>query len=126
MTSLSSPCREAILPDCEDCVTQKELRTQFLRLTRQMIPMSDPIPPTSAARRLTAYSFLAVFANDGTIDEGELEMLEKIAFEDGILDSEEKRVLGYLFGRVSEDTVSETVWKEIQRLRSEYDLVQPD
>ncbi|MDF2377947.1 MAG: hypothetical protein P1U81_17045 [Verrucomicrobiales bacterium] len=88
--------------------------------------MSNPIPSTSAARRLTAYSFLAVFANDGTIDDGELKMLEKIALEDGQIDSEERRVLGYLFGRVSEETVSETVWNEIQRLREEYDIVQPD
>lgn len=88
--------------------------------------MSNPIPSTSAARRLTAYSFLAVFANDGTIDDGELKMLEKIALEDGQIDSEEWRVLGYLFGRVSEETVSETVWNEIQRLREEYDIVQPD
>jgi hypothetical protein len=35
-------------------------------------------------------------------------------------------VLGYLFGRVSEETVSETVWNEIQRLREEYEIVQPD
>ncbi|MDF1823426.1 MAG: hypothetical protein P1U68_02225 [Verrucomicrobiales bacterium] len=88
--------------------------------------MNDSIPPTSAARRLTAYSFLAVFANDGTIDDGELKMLEKIALEDGQIDAEEKRVLSYLFGRVSESTVTETVWKEIQRLRREYDIVQPD
>ncbi|MDF1657989.1 MAG: hypothetical protein P1U58_10280 [Verrucomicrobiales bacterium] len=88
--------------------------------------MSESIPPTSAARRLTAYSFLAVFANDGTIDEGELKMLEKIALEDGQVDADERRVLGYLFGRVSEDTVSEKVWSEIQRLRKEYNIVQPD
>ena len=88
--------------------------------------MSNSIPPTSAARRLTAYSFLAVFANDHTIDEGELAMLEKIALEDGQIDDEERRVLGYLFGRVSEDTVNEAVWKEIQRLRKERDIVQPD
>lgn len=88
--------------------------------------MSDSVPPTSAARRLTAYSFLAVFANDRTIDEGELRMLEKIALEDGVIDAEERRVLGYLFGRVSEETVSPGVWNEIQRLRDAYDIVQPD
>lgn len=84
------------------------------------------IPETSAARRLTAYSFLAVFANDNTIDEGELKMLEKIALEDGQIDEEERRVLGYLFGRVSEETVSPGVWKEIQRFREEYEIVDPD
>ncbi|MEM6280094.1 MAG: hypothetical protein AAF733_11480 [Verrucomicrobiota bacterium] len=83
------------------------------------------LPETSAARRLTAYSFLAVFANDGTIDEGELKMLEKIALEDGQIDEEEKRVLGYLFGRVSEDTVTPKVWKEIQLLRDEHGIVDP-
>ncbi len=88
--------------------------------------MSNPIPPTSTAQRLTAYSFLAVFADDGTIDEGELAMLEKIALEDGPVDDDERRVLGYLFGRVTEETVPPKVWQEIARLRAEYNIVQPE
>ncbi|MEM1443337.1 MAG: hypothetical protein AAGF67_13400 [Verrucomicrobiota bacterium] len=89
--------------------------------------MSDSsIPETSAARRLTAYSFLSVFANDRTIDEAELKMLEKIALEDGQIDDEERRVLGYLFNRVSEETVSPEVWKELRRLREEHGIVNPD
>ena len=87
------------------------------------ISMSDDLSKTSAARRLLSYSFLAVFANDDTIDEAELKMLEKIALEDGVIDDEEKTVLGNLFGRVSEETASPEVWAEIQRLRSEHEIV---
>lgn len=82
--------------------------------------MSDSIPDTSAARRLTAYSYLVVFANDGTIDEGELHLLEKMALEDGVLDDDEKRVLSMLFSRVSKETVTDQVWKEIQSFKDEF------
>lgn len=84
--------------------------------------MSEEIPESSAARRLTAYSYLVAFANDGTIDEGELKLLEKIALEDGVIDAEEKRVLGMLFNRVSEETVAEAVWREIHRFKEEHGI----
>lgn len=84
--------------------------------------MTDDIPKTSAARRLTAYSYLVAFANDGTLDEAELKLLEKIALEDGVIDAEEKRVLGMLFSRVSEETVSAAVWSEIRRFKDEQDI----
>ncbi|MCG8598979.1 MAG: hypothetical protein MI807_02455 [Verrucomicrobiales bacterium] len=80
------------------------------------------IPESSAARRLTAYSYLVAFANDGTLDEAELQLLEKMALEDGVIDEEEKRVLELLFNRVSKETVSEAVWKEINRFRDEHDI----
>ena len=84
--------------------------------------MSLEIPQSSAARRLTAYSYLVVFANDGTIDEGELRLLEKIALEDGEVDEEERRVLSMLFSRVSKETVSEAVWGEILRFQEEHGI----
>lgn len=84
--------------------------------------MTDDIPETSAARRLTAYSYLVVFANDGTIDEGELELLKKIALEDHVVDEAEKDVLRRIFSRVSQDTVKEKVWEKIEAFRSKHDI----
>lgn len=84
--------------------------------------MSEDIPKNSAARRLTAYSYLVAFANDGTVDEKELALLEKMALEDEVLDAGEKRVLSLLFNRLSKETVSEAVWDEICRFRQEYDI----
>ena len=46
------------------------------------------------------YSFLRVFANDGTIDAEELAMLEKLALEDGSVDPRERDVLSRIFARV--------------------------
>ncbi|MAS95621.1 MAG: hypothetical protein CMO55_20665 [Verrucomicrobiales bacterium] len=84
--------------------------------------MTDDIPETSAARRLTAYSYLVVFANDGTIDEGELALLKKIALEDHIVDEAEKDVLRRIFSRVSKDTVTEKVWEKIEAFRSKHEI----
>jgi len=84
--------------------------------------MGEDIPDTSAARRMLAYSFLAVFANNDTIDQGELLLLEKFALEDGVVDAEEKKVLSNLFSPVLEGTVEPQVWTEIQRLKAEQDI----
>lgn len=72
----------------------------------------------SSAKQLMGYSFLVVFANDGTIDEKELAMLERIALRDGKIDDDERRVLRLIFSRVTEDDVTSEVWEEIQRFRS--------
>lgn len=82
--------------------------------------MNPDIPESSGAKRLTAYSFLVAFANDHTIDEGELRLLEKMALEDGVLDDAEKEVLAMLFSRVSESTVTAQVWEGINRFREEH------
>ena len=71
---------------------------------------------------MLAYSFLAVFANDSTIDQGELLLLENFALEDGVVDSKEKKMLSNLFNRVSEDTFAPQVWTEIQRLKAEHEI----
>lgn len=84
--------------------------------------MADEISEMSGARKLTAYSFLAVFANDGTIDEAELKHLEKIALEDGVVDEEEKHVLANLFSRVDKTTLTEAVWKEICAFREKHGI----
>ncbi len=75
--------------------------------------------PNSGAKRLMGYAFLVVFANDDTISEGELHMLEKIALEDKVIDEDEKRILRKIFSRVTKDQLAEAVWKEINRFREE-------
>ena len=80
------------------------------------------IPEDSAARRLIAYSFLVIFANDGTLDEAELKMLEEIALKDGQIDDEERKVLSGIFSRVSRDQVVDSVWKEMQDFREKNEI----
>jgi len=75
--------------------------------------------PKSGAKRLMGYTFLVVFANDGTISEGELHMLEKIALEDHVIDEDEKRILRKIFSRVTKEQVADSVWNEITKFREE-------
>jgi hypothetical protein len=77
---------------------------------------------SSAWNAIMQYSFLRVFANDGTIDAAELAMLEKLALEDGNVDDEERAVLGRIFSRVNRDTVTAEVWEEICRFRERYSI----
>jgi hypothetical protein len=68
------------------------------------------------------YSFLRVFANDGTIDAAELSMLEKLALEDGVVDDRERAVLSRVFARVGEQDVTPEVWKEIGRFKERHGI----
>jgi hypothetical protein len=72
----------------------------------------------SGAKRLAAYSFLVVFANDGTISSDELKMLERIATEDNVVDDAEKQVLRTIFARVTQENTSPEVWEDVQRFRA--------
>jgi hypothetical protein len=76
----------------------------------------------SGAKRLAAYSFLVVFANDGTISSKELEMLERIAIEDNVIDDAEKQVLKTIFSRVSHESVSPEVWQNVEEFRAKYGI----
>jgi len=66
------------------------------------------------------YSFLHVFANDKTIDAGELAMLERLALKDGEVDEQERNVLSKVFSRVNADTVAAEVWEEINRFKQRH------
>jgi tellurite resistance protein len=68
------------------------------------------------------YSFLRVFANDGTTDADELAMLEKLALEDGTVDPQEREVLSRIFARVDASTVPADVWQEISRFKERYQI----
>jgi len=68
------------------------------------------------------YSFLRVFANDGLIDRDELQMLERLALQDGIVDDKEKDVLMRVFARANPQTVEPAVWDEIQRFKTQFGI----
>jgi hypothetical protein len=65
------------------------------------------------------YAYLVVFANDDTISEGELHMLERIALEDNVIDEDEKRILRNIFSRVTKDQLADAVWNEISKFREQ-------
>lgn len=76
----------------------------------------------SRAKELVGYSFLVVFANDHTIDEKELSMIEKLALEDGTVDEEEKKILRKIFSRADKNYIADKVKEEIERFRKENDI----
>jgi hypothetical protein len=76
----------------------------------------------SAWNAIMQYSFLRVFANDGTIDDAELALLEKLALEDGQVDDEERAVLSRIFSRVNRDTVTPEVWAEVNRFKERHSI----
>ena len=59
--------------------------------------------PGSGWNAIMQYSFLHVFANDRTIDQQELAMLEKLALSDSEVDDEERAVLSRVFSRDQRD-----------------------
>jgi hypothetical protein len=68
------------------------------------------------------YSFLRVFANDGLIDRDELQMMERLALQDGTVDAQERDVLSRVFSRVDRATVEPDVWAEIERFKAQFDI----
>ena len=81
----------------------------------------DAVPPTSRADSLRGYSFLKVFA-DGRLDAHELAMLERLALEDGVVDTAERQVLSRVFARVSATETPAEVWAEIQQFKQQYGI----
>jgi len=78
--------------------------------------------PESGAKQLMGYSFLVVFANDGTISEEELGMLERIALGDGVVDEDEKRVLRTIFSRAEKTPLTPEVSEDIKKFRQKYNI----
>ncbi len=76
----------------------------------------------SRAKELMGYSFLVVFANDDTIDEAELKLMEKLALEDDVVDEEEKKVLKAIFDRVDKHQITAQLEKEIKSFRKKYNI----
>lgn len=74
----------------------------------------------SAWNAIMQYSFLRVFADDGTISADELAMFERLALQDGEVDEKERAVLSRIFGRVNEQAVSAEVWEGITRFKAQH------
>lgn len=64
------------------------------------------------------YSFIRIFANDGTIDAAELAMLERLAMADGLVDDRERNVLASIFSRINPDNVSTGVREDIETFKA--------
>lgn len=76
----------------------------------------------SSWNAIMQYSFLKVFANDGTIDSDELALLERLALRDGTVDEDERVVLSRIFARVEPNTISPGVRDEIRRFKAEHNI----
>ena len=79
--------------------------------------MSDPDD-----RSEIAMAAAKCFADDGTLDLGELNVLLGLALRDGQIDEEERRVLGDVLCRVSEANVTSVVWGRVQEVERMYNI----
>lgn len=64
------------------------------------------------------YSFIRIFANDGTIDADELAMLERLAMADGLVDDRERNVLASIFSRINPGNVAADVLEGIEKFKA--------
>ena len=77
---------------------------------------------TSNWNAIMQYSFLRVFANDGTSTCRRTGNAREASPEDGIVDDREREVLACIFERVNAETVSPEVWQEITQFKSRYQI----
>jgi hypothetical protein len=84
--------------------------------------MSQKEPRDSAAQEILGFSFLRVFASDGVLDADELEMIERLALRDGVIDSKERAVLARIFDRIDPERMDESVRSSISRFRERHGI----
>ncbi len=77
------------------------------------------IDPVKSSIEL-AYASLAMYADDGKLDEAELTTLLQIAMRDGAISEREKEILRALFNRIHEEDVGGDVWDHIQQVRKQH------
>jgi hypothetical protein len=70
---------------------------------------------------LALYS-IKIFANDGTIDNEELEELLAIALQDGTIDDDERETLANIFNKVPEWELKPEVAQKITEVRAKYQI----
>lgn len=70
-----------------------------------------------------AWSAIKVFADDGTLDEGELNFLLGLALRDQIVDEDEKRVLRAIFDRAeASDSLTANVRERLDSVRAQHGI----
>ncbi len=69
-----------------------------------------------------AYSAIKIFADDGTVDMGELNFLLGVALRDDQIDEDEKRVLGNIFEHAEKTRLSLGVRARIREVRRKYSI----
>ena len=84
--------------------------------------MTDHPPRDSAAEEILGFSFLRVFARDGVLHAGEIEMIERLAMRDGVIDSKERAVLARIFDRIDPARLDQEVRDSIQRFRERHGI----
>ena len=60
------------------------------------------------------------FANDGKLDVNELNEIVTIALRDGVVDDNEKRVLGKIISRLNASELQGELQERVKQLRAEY------
>ncbi len=69
-----------------------------------------------------AVASISCFSNDGTLDAGEVKYLLGIAMRDGVMDSEEKRVLKNVFSKIGPADVDAGTWKLITEIKEKHNF----
>lgn len=67
-----------------------------------------------------AVESISCFANDGTLDSGEVRRLVSLAMRDGVMDDDEKRVLKNIFSKVSDSELSHETIALIKDVKAKY------
>jgi hypothetical protein len=71
------------------------------------------------SRALMMYS-LSAFANDGTLDSGELDFIKRLALRDGVIDEDERIVLSNIFSRVPEGKTAPEIMTAIREFKKHF------
>ena len=83
--------------------------------------MNEP-PESSSADDIVRWSFLVLFARDDVLDAEELEFLERLALRDGLVDEEEREVLGHIFDRLDPHDMEPEVLEELEEFKTTYGI----
>jgi len=82
--------------------------------------MEEHAATASRAKELIAYAYLHAFANDGTLDDHELEFMKKLALKDGVIDDEEARAIHRLLDHLEGHAISTKVASTLGAFRQLY------